>query len=126
MDLKTKIYLVNTENEKFMGIGVVWLLEEIKKHSSLRAAANEIGISYSKAYSMMNMLEASLGKIILVRRRGGFSRQGAYLTEFGEEFLKSYKVFHNEIKEITKKPFETFNEEVNSLLNMYDKEGKKL
>ncbi|NCD05175.1 MAG: LysR family transcriptional regulator [Spirochaetia bacterium] len=126
MDLKTKIYLVNTENEKFMGIGVVWLLEEIKKQSSLRAAANEIGISYSKAYSMMSMLEDSLGKVILVRRRGGYSRQGAYLTDFGEEFLKQYKSFHDEIKEVTKIPYQKFNKDLNSLLNEYDKEGNKI
>lgn len=126
MDLKTKIYLVNSENEKFMGIGVVWLLEEIQKHSSLRAAANEIGISYSKAYSMMNMLENSLGKVILVRRRGGYSREGAYLSEFGKEFLKTYKSFHQEIKEITKAPYDKFDSEINLLLKEYDKEGKKL
>ncbi len=126
MDLKTKIYLVNQENEKFMGIGVVWLLEEVKKHSSLRAAANELGISYSKAYSMMNVLENSLGKVILVRRRGGYDRQGAYLTDFGEEFLEAYKAFHKEIKEITKKPYEKFNKDLNSLLDCYDKEGNKL
>ncbi len=126
MDLKTKIYLINSENEKFMGIGVVWLLEEIKKQSSLRAAAAEIGISYSKAYSMIDMLERSLGKIILVRRRGGYSRQGAYLSEFGEDFLKTYKSFHQEIKEITREPYEKFNNEVDSLLNQFDKEGNKL
>jgi len=126
MDLKTKIYLINSENEKFMGIGVVWLLEEIKKQSSLRAAAAEIGISYSKAYSMIDMLERSLGKIILVRRRGGYSRQGAYLSEFGEDFLKAYKSFHQEIKEITRDPYERFNNEVDLLLNQFDKEGNKL
>ncbi len=125
MDLKTKIYLVNSENEKFMGIGVLWLLEEVKKHSSLRAAATEIGISYSKAYSMINVLEDSLGKIILVRRRGGYSRHGAYLTEFGEDFLKAYKSFHQEIKEVTKEPYEKFNDDIDLLLNEYDKDGNK-
>lgn len=125
MDLKTKIYLVNSENEKFMGIGVVWLLEEVKKLSSLRAAANKIGISYSKAYSMVNVLENSLGKIILVRRRGGYSRQGAYLTEFGEDFLIAYKTFHQEIKEITKEPYDKFNNDIDILLNDYDDKGNK-
>jgi len=126
MDLKTKIYLVNQDNEKFMGIGVVWLLEGIKKHSSLRSAATELGISYSKAYSMMNTLEKSLGKVILVRRRGGFSRQGAYLTEFGEDFLEAYKTFHNEIKKITKEPYNKFNKDLNALLNCYDEDGNKI
>jgi molybdate transport system regulatory protein len=126
MDLKTKIYLVNAKNEKFMGIGVVWLLEEIKKQSSLRAAANEIGISYSKAYSMMSILEDSLGKVVLVRRRGGYSRQGAYLTDFGEEFLNAYKDFHKHLKQITQQPYDNFNKELNSLLEDFDKAGKKL
>ena len=126
MELKTKIYLVNTENEKFMGIGVVWLLEEIKKQSSLRAAANEIGISYSKAYSMMSILENSLGKVVLVRRRGGYSRQGAYLSEFGEKFLNAYKDFHKQLKQITQQPYDDFNNELNSLLDDFDKDGQKL
>ncbi len=126
MDLKTKIYLVNKENEKFMGIGVVWLLEEIKNLSSLRAAAKKVGISYSKAYSMMSNLEESLGKVVLVRRRGGYDRQGAYLTDFGEEFLSAYKHFHDDLKRITRKPYEEFNKDLNSLLSKYDDEGNRL
>ena len=61
MEIKTKLYLVNGDGEKFMGIGVLWLLEHVGTSGSLRAAASALGISYSKAYAMVKNLEDQLG-----------------------------------------------------------------
>lgn len=47
MELKTKIYLLDDEGEKFMGIGVLWLLNEVAKTQSLHKAASNLSISYS-------------------------------------------------------------------------------
>ena len=49
MNLKVKLYLENG-NDKFMGIGVLWLLQKVRECRSLREAAQEMGISYSKAF----------------------------------------------------------------------------
>ena len=46
MELKTKLYLVDEEGNKFMGIGVLWLLDNVAEHNSLRKAASALGISY--------------------------------------------------------------------------------
>lgn len=124
MELKTKIYLVDENDEKFMGIGVVWLLERVLEKGSLRAAALDLGISYSKAYLMISKLENSLNKSVLVRRKGGTSRRGATLTPFGIILLDKYKVFHSSMKEITKAPYEVFAENFNKILSEFDSDGE--
>lgn len=125
MELKTKIYLIDENDEKFMGIGVVWLLEKVEEKGSLRSAAASLGISYSKAYSMVSKLEESLKKSVLIRRKGGTSRAGASLTDFGRALLDEYKDFHNEIKEVTQIPYEKFAKDLNNLLSQYADDGEK-
>ncbi len=51
INLKVKLYLEN-EQDKFMGIGVLWLLQKVQECGSLRAAALDLGISYSKAFRL--------------------------------------------------------------------------
>lgn len=126
MELKTKIYLVNENDEKFMGIGVVWLLEKVRENGSLRSAASSLGISYSKAYTMISKLEKTLDKSVLIRKKGGSSRPGATLTTFGEVLLEEYKVFQSSIKEVTRVPYEQFSRDFNNILLTFDKNGEKL
>ena len=116
MELNTKIYLLDDKGEKFMGIGVLWLLEAIAESSSLRQAAQKMELSYSKAYSMIARLEKSLGKKIVDRKRGGHSREGVELTEFAKEFIVLYKEFQGRIKSETAPVFEEFKESLNLLM----------
>ncbi|MGX8681573.1 MAG: winged helix-turn-helix domain-containing protein, partial [Spirochaetales bacterium] len=78
VNLKVKLYL-ESDKGKFMGIGVLWLLEKVKACGSLRSAASELGISYSKAFRMVQNLETELGVEVLERKRGGMQRTGASL-----------------------------------------------
>ena len=105
--LKVKIYIEN-EDDKFMGIGVLWLLQKISSCGSLRAAAIELGISYSKAFRMIENLEKSLGHDVLSRKRGGASRSGATITPYGLAFMNLYDGFQKECKAMLKEPFEDF------------------
>lgn len=107
MNLKVKLYLEN-DNEKFMGIGVLWLLQKVNETNSLRKAACELGISYSKAFNMIKNLEASLGNDVLERRRGGQKREGSVLTPFALEFAKLYDSFQSECKDLLDKPYKKF------------------
>ena len=91
MELKSKFYIVDDEGEKFMGIGVLWLLEKTGQLGSLRKAAKDMTISYTKAYNMISRLEEALGLEVLERRKGGSSRDGATLTPFAIAFMKAYR-----------------------------------
>lgn len=112
MELKLKIYLTDEEGEKFMGIGVLWLLKEVEKQGSLRKAASELSISYSKAYYMVDKLEKSLGITVLDRKRGGQSRDGASLSDKGKAFIAVYDSFQKEAKEKIISDYDSFKEEV--------------
>lgn len=115
VNLKVKIYLEN-ENEKFMGIGVLWLLQKVSLCGSLRSAASELGISYSKAYKMIENLEASLGREVLERKKGGMNRTGASLTPFAQDFIVLYDNFQKQCKVQLEKPYNDFKEKLDELL----------
>lgn len=119
LNLKVKLYLQNGE-EKFMGIGVLWLLNKVEELHSLRAAAQDLGISYSKAYNMVKNLEKALNKTILVRQKGGQNRNGAVLTPFAKDFLKLYEDFQKECKDLVKQPFDKFQKDLAQLCNLND------
>jgi molybdate transport repressor ModE-like protein len=107
INLKLKIYLEDSR-DKFMGIGVLWLLRKMEQNMSLRAAANDLGISYSKAFRMVENLESALDMKVLDRKKGGSSRGGASLTDFGREFIALYDDFQRECKEIIRPRYEKF------------------
>ena len=118
INLKVKLYLEN-EQDKFMGIGVLWLLQKIRECGSLRAAALEMGISYSKAFRMIENLEASLGTPVISRRKGGMQRPGASLTPFGQEFIILYDKFQRKCKTLMEEPFEEFTEDLKTLISYH-------
>ena len=123
MELKTKLYLVDEEGSKFMGIGVLWLLDMVAEHNSLRKAASALGISYSKAFAMVQNLEKSLGVAVLNRRKGGSSREGATLTAFAVSFLDLYRNFEKQAKKDLNEPFERFRQDLAVLLEAQDASG---
>ena len=115
INLQVKLYLEN-EHEKFMGIGVLWVLQRVSSCGSLRAAAAEMGISYSKAFRMVDTLEKTLGVPVLERHRGGMQRSGAKLTPFGQAFILLYDDFQRKCKTLMDEPFEKFSKELSLLV----------
>lgn len=112
MEVKLKIYLVDDQGSKFMGIGVLWLLQEIRREGSIRQAASNLGISYTKAHGMLKTLEEALNMPVLERRKGGDSREGASLTPFGMKFIEDYDDFQKQVKEQTLATFTEFQRNI--------------
>lgn len=120
MELKERLYLVDSEGERFMGPGVLWLLEAIGASSSLRKAASNMGLSYSKAYMMIERLERNLGKQILIRKHGGADRSGATLTPFAIEFVKLFKDLQTRSEACVRKEYDAFERSLEVLKEEYD------
>ena len=115
MELKVKIYLTDDSGDKFMGIGVIWLLEEIEKAGSLRKAAMNLGISYTKSYAMLSRAEENLSFPLVERRKGGSSHEGVALTDKAKEFIKFYWAFQSKAKERVMEEYEDFVKSLSSL-----------
>ena len=120
MELKERFYLVDSEGEKFMGLGVLWLLEAIEAESSLRKAAASMGLSYSKAYMMIERLERNLDQQIVIRKHGGADRTGATLTPFAIEFIKLFKDFQMRMEAHAATEYEAFGKALGLLKEEYD------
>lgn len=104
MQLCYKIWLDN--NGKAFGTGPYELLVNVERYGSLSEAANNLNMSYSKAWKMVNMVEKKLGFMLLNRRTGGFNGGGSSLTEEAKIFLHKYAAFEKEADELLNRLFQ--------------------
>lgn len=116
MELSTKLYILDDEGRKFMGAGVLWLLERVEETGSLLSASRSMGLSYTKARSMLEALEENLGRSVLDRKKGGVERAGATLTPFAKEYISLYREFQSEAKADAEKRFQDFSAAVSKLM----------
>lgn len=91
MDFRYRIWLTN--NGKAFGKGPYDLLTAVSSYGSLNEAAKKMGMSYSKAWKIINMIEDRLGFSLLRREVGGSGGGGSYLTAEAEDFLIKYSQF---------------------------------
>lgn len=77
--------------EKCFGPGVAALLNRIREHHSLRAAAMSMGMAYSKAWTILKASEENLGFKLLHSTTGGKNGGGATLTPKAESILSAYE-----------------------------------
>ena len=86
------VYLYE-EGEKFFGEGPCRLLKGIERTGSLRAAAMEMDMSYSKATTILNRAEKALKFPLTEKKIGGKGGGGSQLTPKAREFLKRYEKY---------------------------------
>ena len=122
MELRTKTTILQ-EGRKFMGEGVLWLMEGIEETGSLLASAKRMGLSYSKARTMVERLEKETGRCMIRRRKGGASHQGAELTSFAKGYISLYRELDKAVREDAEKRFASFSEQVGSLQEKEEADG---
>ncbi len=105
-NLKIKISIADEHYRGFFGIGIVWLLEEIEKTGSIKKAASNLGMSYSKAHKILKRVEDKTGNLLLDKKRGGIDRGGSYLTEYAVTLIKNYKNFQDNVKKLAEQEYE--------------------
>ena len=93
MKLATRILFLDEENQKFFGEGPYRLLLALQETGSLRQAAAQMGMAYTKALHLVHHAEAGLGFVLTTRQTGGRSGGGSQLTKQGKEFLQRYGAY---------------------------------
>ena len=85
------VRLFAPSGEKCFGPGIAEILERIRLGGSLRKAAGEMGMAYSRAWHVVNECERALGFHLIERSVGGRAGGGSRLTAEGERLLDGYR-----------------------------------
>lgn len=95
-------------DEKCFGPGVAMLLERVERLHSLRSAAIDMDMAYSKAWTILRNAERTLGVKLISSTTGGRHGGGAVLTPEGEQMLAAYTAFSQEVRECGEALFQKY------------------
>ena len=73
------------------GPGKADLLEQVRETGSIAEAAEQLGMSYMRAWTLIKTMERSFAEPLLKVSRGGAEHGGAKLTANGVKVLKLYR-----------------------------------
>lgn len=82
-----------------LGPGKADLLEFIREAGSIAAAGRRMNMSYKRAWSLVEELNAAFAEPLVDSTRGGAKGGGAHLTETGEAVLAHYRQLENRVAE---------------------------
>ncbi|MEI6159516.1 MAG: LysR family transcriptional regulator, partial [Roseococcus sp.] len=74
-----------------IGPGKIALLEAIGREGSISAAGRALGMSYKRAWELVDQLNTLLGQPAVTASPGGARGGGARLTPVGEGVIQAYR-----------------------------------
>lgn len=104
--LHPQIDIKLVKEKDFLGEREAMLLKLIHYTNSVKYACQQLNISYSKAWSMINLMEDQTGYAVVNRQPGGINGGYTTLTEEGRHLLDKYTKFETEAKLAVQKIFE--------------------
>jgi molybdate transport system regulatory protein len=88
-----------------VGPGKIVLLEQIARTGSLSQAARELGMSYRRAWQLLDDLNHSFNEAVATAGVGGAGGGGVQLTAFGEELIAAYRDVERTCLEVARTRF---------------------
>jgi molybdate transport system regulatory protein len=86
-----------------IGPGKIGLLEGIQTAGSLSAAARNLGLSYRRAWLLLDSLNESFDQPVTINTTGGPGGGGVVVTEFGLSLIRRYRELESEIAVIAQR-----------------------
>jgi molybdate transport system regulatory protein len=86
-----------------IGPGKISLLEGIHSAGSLSAAARNLGLSYRRAWLLLDSLNESFDLVVTINTTGGPGGGGVVVTEFGLSLIRCYRQLEGEIGAIAQR-----------------------
>ncbi|WP_232023406.1 winged helix-turn-helix domain-containing protein [Thiomicrorhabdus aquaedulcis] len=81
-----------------MGIGRIELLEHIAHFGSINQAAKQMGMSYKKAWKLIEELNGMYDQPLVVKVQGGKSGGGTQLTAKAERLIKCFRELEDDLQ----------------------------
>lgn len=78
-----------------IGPGKANLIEAIARTGSISAAAREMGMSYRRAWELVDTMNRCFRSDIVRTATGGSGGGGAHVTKFGHDVVRRYRAIEN-------------------------------
>lgn len=89
--IRARFWLVG-KDDAYAGVGRISLLEKVHEFGSINRAAKEMGMSYKRAWKLIDEMNGMFDEPLVIREHGGKSGGGTQVTEKGllviDEFHK--------------------------------------
>ncbi|HEX8040485.1 MAG TPA: ModE family transcriptional regulator [Chryseosolibacter sp.] len=82
---------IDIDGQRFFGPGRAELLQLIDDTGSISKAAKGMGMSYKKAWAMVDELNDKAFTPYVITQKGGKKGGGAELTKAGKDIVKTYR-----------------------------------
>lgn len=90
-------FWVSYNGKPLLGKGKMELLRQIERHGSLRQAAEELGISYRKAYYRIYSMNKAAEQPVVELKRGGINGGLSEITAYGKELMKEFELIEKQL-----------------------------
>ena len=94
LKLKLQIYC---GDEIAMGPGKADLLEAIAAAGSISAAARQMGMSYRRAWLLVDAMNRCWSEAVVETVAGGSHEKGARVSDFGQRLLSGYRTLQDNL-----------------------------
>ena len=82
---------IDGQENRALGPGKVALLERIAEHGSISAAGRDMGMSYRRAWLLVDALNSQFTGPLVAKQSGGSGGGGAMLTDLGRDVVARYR-----------------------------------
>jgi molybdate transport system regulatory protein len=113
--LNYKLWLSSVTGEGIIEEDRYKLLQLIKEKGSLKAAADEMKISYRKAWGDLKKAEELLGYELILRQRGGKEGGASQLTGKAIKLLEAYDMLHTKMDDAVEQAYEEFKNKTRNI-----------
>ncbi len=90
---------LETENDRFMGIGRVELLKYIDQTGSINQAAKAMKMSYKRAWELVNSMNQQASEPLVVTQTGGEKGGGTVLTDEGRRQIARFEALQDRFQQ---------------------------
>jgi molybdate transport system regulatory protein len=93
-----------------IGPGKADLLAAIAETGSISAAGRSMGMSYKKAWYLIDTMNRCFREPLVVASKGGSARGGARLTAMGEKVLELYRSIESQASDAAARNLDVFSD----------------
>jgi molybdate transport system regulatory protein len=94
---------IDLDTEARIGPGKIQLLESIQACGSISAAGRAMGMSYKRAWDLVDEINRICRRVAVERQIGGKNGGGAILTPFGRSLVVRYRKIERSVESAARK-----------------------